>query len=125
MADTPAHDKPVVESRVERDDLRAVLERLIFNHAFGAIRRWRGHGARKAEAAWVRAKNTLPRSWLNGCLFWPIMTVFLFSFMPPENRSIFAGVAAIGRQTHLGLVNQRMKVGELSSGGDASMKAIT
>ena len=53
------------------------------------------------------------------------MTAFLFSFVPPENRSIFAGVAAIGWQTYLGLVNQRAKVRELSSGGDASMKAIT
>ena len=70
-------------------------------------------------------KNTLPRSWLNGCLFWPVVTTFSFSFVPPRNRSIFAGVAAIGWQTYLGLVNQRAKVRELGSGGDASMKAIT
>ena len=79
----------------------------------------------KAEAAWVRVKNTLPRSWLNGCLFWPVVTGFSFSFVPPRNRSIFAGVAAIGWQTYLGLVNQRAKVRELSSGENALMKAIT
>ena len=49
MADTPAHDKPVVESRIEYDNLRAVPERLLLYHAFGTIRRRRGHDARKGR----------------------------------------------------------------------------
>ena len=70
----------------------------------------------KAEAAWVRVKTTLPRTWMNGCLFWPAVTAFSFSFVPSRNRSIFAGVAAIGWQTYLGLVNQRAKMEELNRG---------
>ena len=72
----------------------------------------------KAEAAWIRVKNTVPRSWMNGCLFWPAVTGFSFSFVPPVHRSIFAGVAAIGWQTYLGLVNQRAKTEELNRGID-------
>ena len=68
----------------------------------------------KAEAAWLRVKSTVPRSWMNGCFFWPAVTAFSFSFVPPMHRSIFAGVAAIGWQTYLGLVNQSAKMEELS-----------
>ena len=76
----------------------------------------------KAEAAWVRVKTTLPRSWLNGCLFWPVVTAFSYSFVAPRNRSIFAGVAAIGWQTYLGLVNATARLSELSSSAGASVK---
>ena len=72
----------------------------------------------KAEAAWVRVKNTVPRSWLKGCLFWPAVTAFSFSFVPPMHRSIFAGVAAIGWQTYLGLLNQRAKMKEVNTDTD-------
>ena len=86
-----------------------------------------GHGgdtmAGRTYAAWIRVKNTLPQSWMSGCFFWPAVTAFSFSFVPPGNRSLFSGVAAIGWQTYLGLVNQKARQKELSSGIDASVKA--
>lgn len=55
---------------------------------------------------------------MNGCLFWPAVTAFSFSFVPPRNRGIFASVAAISLQTYLGLVIRRVKLEELNRGTD-------
>ena len=49
LANTPAHDKPVDDSRLERGSLRAVLERLLLYRASGAIRRRRIHLANKGQ----------------------------------------------------------------------------
>ena len=79
----------------------------------------------KVEAAWVRVKDTVPRSWLTGLWFWPFVTAFSFSLVPPMNRSIFNGVAGVCWQTYLGLLNSRAKVGELGGGEKAQTADLT
>ena len=65
------------------------------------------------EAAWERIKHTVPISWYNSCKIWPAVTAFSFTFVQPQHRSVFAGVAAIGWQTYLSLLNQRAAEREL------------
>jgi len=85
-----------------------------------------GHGGNtiqgKAEAAWVRTRDTLPRSWLNGLMYWPAVTAFSFTFVAPKSRAIFNGVAAIGWQTYLGLLNHRASMRELGNRESAAIK---
>ncbi|KAF1946725.1 hypothetical protein EJ02DRAFT_499904 [Clathrospora elynae] len=54
-----------------------------------------------------RIKNTVPTSWINSCKVWPIVTAFIFTYIPVQYRSIFGGVIAVGWQTYLSLLNQR------------------
>ena len=76
----------------------------------------------KAEAVWIRVNTTLLTSWLNGMMFWPVITAFSFTFVAPRSRSIFNGVAAIGWQAYLGLLNHRAAMRERGAGGAAAVK---
>lgn len=79
-----------------------------------------GHGGdtigSRFSAAWVRVKTTVPTSWVNGLLFWPITTALSLSFIPLRSRSIFAGGASIIWQSYLSFINQRAVVKELGGG---------
>ena len=61
----------------------------------------------RLNAAWSRVRETVPISWYNSCKFWPFVTAFSFTFIPLRQRSVFAGLAAIGWQSYLGIVNQQ------------------
>ncbi|ORY12048.1 hypothetical protein BCR34DRAFT_537572 [Clohesyomyces aquaticus] len=61
---------------------------------------------------WERIQNTVPASWVNSCKIWPAITAFSFTFIPIQYRSIFGGVIAIGWQTYLSLLNQRVAAEE-------------
>ena len=61
----------------------------------------------RSAAAWQRIVETVPTSWYNSCFFWPFVTAFSFTFIPMRQRSPFAGLAAIGWQSYLGILNQR------------------
>ncbi|KAG9534703.1 hypothetical protein KCU71_g22337, partial [Aureobasidium melanogenum] len=52
-----------------------------------------------------RVIDTVPVSWKNSWKLWPAVTAFSFTFVPPQNRSVFAGVIAIGWQTYLSWLN--------------------
>ena len=73
--------------------------------------------------AWDRIKRTVPTSFINSCKFWPAVTAFSFTFIDPQYRSIFAGksrwmliqlgwqfpgIFAIGWQTYLSFINQKV-----------------
>lgn len=38
-----------------------------------------------------RIRHTVPVSWWNSCKLWPAVTAFSFTFVRPQNRSVFAG----------------------------------
>lgn len=59
------------------------------------------------EGAARRIVHAVPQSWVASCKFWPVVTAFVFAFVKPRHRSVFAGLVAIGWQTYLGLLNQR------------------
>ncbi|KAI6893160.1 hypothetical protein KC318_g20874, partial [Hortaea werneckii] len=50
--------------------------------------------------------DTVPVSWKNSWKVWPFVTAFSFTFIPPESRSVFAGVIAIFWQTYLSWLNK-------------------
>ena len=52
-----------------------------------------------------RVLETVPVSWRMSWKFWPIVTAFSFTFVPPQYRSVTAGVVAIGWQTYLSWLN--------------------
>ncbi|KAH0092485.1 hypothetical protein KCU96_g7091, partial [Aureobasidium melanogenum] len=54
-----------------------------------------------------RVIDTVPVSWKNSWKLWPAVTAFSFTFVPPQNRSVFAGVIAIGWQTYLSWLNMK------------------
>ncbi|EMF12935.1 uncharacterized protein SEPMUDRAFT_66465 [Sphaerulina musiva SO2202] len=53
-----------------------------------------------------RVCRTVPVSWVNSWKLWPFVTAFSFTFIPPQNRNIFAGFIAIGWQTYLSWLNR-------------------
>jgi protein Mpv17 len=59
---------------------------------------------------WERLKRTVPTSLINGVKFWPAVTAFSFTFIPPQHRSIFAGGFAVGWQTYLSYLNRTAEV---------------
>lgn len=63
-------------------------------------------GSSFAEAK-QRVVDTVPVSWRNSWKVWPAVTAFSFTFIAPQNRSVFAGVVAIGWQTYLSWLNLR------------------
>ncbi|KAF1356324.1 hypothetical protein BDV97DRAFT_279993, partial [Delphinella strobiligena] len=62
-------------------------------------------GASLQEAK-QRVLDTVPVSFVNSWKVWPAVTAFSFTFIrQPHNRSVFAGVVAIGWQTYLSWLN--------------------
>ncbi|CAK4024712.1 hypothetical protein AC578_4901 [Lecanosticta acicola] len=58
-----------------------------------------------------RVIKTVPVSWMNSWKLWPAVTAFSFTFIRPQNRSVFAGFIAIGWQTYLSWLNRRAEKG--------------
>ncbi|CAK7265429.1 hypothetical protein SEPCBS57363_001579 [Sporothrix epigloea] len=75
------------------------------------------------ETTWKRVQQTVPISALNSLKVWPAVTVFSFTFVPLEYRSIFAGVFNIGWQTYLMYLNHKAEdggqVGEVRDAADS------
>ncbi|CRG89554.1 Mpv17-like protein 2 [Talaromyces islandicus] len=59
------------------------------------------------EETWQRLKRALPSSLWNSIKLWPAVVTFSFLYVPPQFRSVFGGVIAIGWQTYLSWLNQR------------------
>ena len=59
-----------------------------------------------------RIVDTVPVSWRNSWKVWPAVTAFSFTFVPPQYRSVFAGVIAIGWQTYLSWLNTKAAAAE-------------
>lgn len=57
-----------------------------------------------------RIRTAVPRSIVNSWKLWPAVTAFSFTFVPPEYRSSFAGIIAVGWQTYLGLLNRQAEM---------------
>ncbi|KAK4548864.1 hypothetical protein LTR36_008637 [Oleoguttula mirabilis] len=74
-------------------------------------------GATFAEAK-RRVVDTVPISWKNSWKVWPLVTAFSFTFIPPQNRSVFAGVIAIFWQTYLSWLNKNAEAMEKESLGE-------
>jgi len=68
-----------------------------------------------------RVSETVPVSWVNSWKVWPAVTAFSFTFVPPQYRSVFAGVVAIGWQTYLSWLN--MRAAEEDKARDKQIKA--
>jgi hypothetical protein len=68
-------------------------------------------GGSFAEAK-ERVINTVPRSFVNSWKVWPIITAFSFTFIRPQNRSVFAGVFAVFWQTYLSWLNRTAEAAE-------------
>ncbi|TKA30430.1 hypothetical protein B0A50_02657 [Salinomyces thailandicus] len=64
------------------------------------------------EEAKRRVFDTVPVSWRNSWKVWPLVTAFSFTFIPPQSRSVFAGVIAIFWQTYLSWLNKNAEAGE-------------
>ncbi|OAX78215.1 hypothetical protein ACJ72_07479 [Emergomyces africanus] len=56
---------------------------------------------------WERLKLALPISIMNSAKLWPAVTAFMFMYVDPQFRSIFAGGIAVGWQTYLSWLNQK------------------
>ena len=85
----------------------------IFNtYFFGMQTLLSGGSLRDAKE---RVVKTVPVSWKNSWKLWPAVTAFTFTFIRAQNRSVFAGVVAIGWQTYLSWLN-RLAEGEAKSG---------
>ncbi|EFR05060.1 hypothetical protein MGYG_09185, partial [Nannizzia gypsea CBS 118893] len=53
-----------------------------------------------------RLQVTLPVSIVNSAKIWPAVSAFMFLYIDPAFRAIFAGVIALGWQTYLSWLNQ-------------------
>ncbi|EEH08602.1 conserved hypothetical protein [Histoplasma capsulatum G186AR] len=56
---------------------------------------------------WERLKLALPTSIVNSAKLWPAVTAFMFMYVDPQFRNIFAGAIAVGWQTYLSWLNQK------------------
>lgn len=74
------------------------------------------------KEAGQRVVNTVPTSWLNSWKVWPVVTAFNFTFIAPQNRSVFAGVIAIGWQTYLSWLNKQAEAKEGKDGQSEMQK---
>ncbi|KGM92703.1 uncharacterized protein PADG_11160 [Paracoccidioides brasiliensis Pb18] len=59
------------------------------------------------QDTWERLKLALPISVMNSAKLWPAITAFMFMYVDPQFRSIFAGSIAVGWQTYLSWLNQK------------------
>ncbi|EME42111.1 hypothetical protein DOTSEDRAFT_115486, partial [Dothistroma septosporum NZE10] len=64
------------------------------------------------EEARERVIKTVPVSFVNSWKVWPAVTAFTFTFIRPQNRSVFAGIVAIGWQTYLSWLNRDAEAAE-------------
>lgn len=75
-----------------------------------------------------RVIATVPVSWKNSWKLWPAVTAFTFTFIRPVNRSVFAGVVAIGWQTYLSWLNRTAeavaKASKIKSGGRSTREGV-
>lgn len=53
-----------------------------------------------------RLIETVPVSWKNSWKVWPAVTAFSFTYIQPQNRSVFAGFVAVFWQTYLSWLNK-------------------
>lgn len=53
-----------------------------------------------------RLQRTLPVSIVNSAKIWPAVSAFMFLYIDPAFRAIFAGTIALGWQTYLSWLNQ-------------------
>ncbi|CAK7264711.1 hypothetical protein SEPCBS119000_001133 [Sporothrix epigloea] len=74
---------------------------------------------------WERVQQTVPVSALNSLKVWPAVTVFSFTFVPLEYRSIFAGVFNIGWQTYLMYLNRKVEDATHVEASNAAEDKIT
>lgn len=61
----------------------------------------------ESEDVVKRIKDTVPTAWVNSWKVWPAVTALSFSVVPVDLRSLFAGVAAVGWQAYISVLNQR------------------
>lgn len=59
-----------------------------------------------------RIVDTVPVSFVNSWKVWPAVTAFSFTFIQPQNRSVFAGGIAIFWQTYLSWLNKNAERAE-------------
>lgn len=71
----------------------------------GAAASWSDVPKRRLASARDRVTSTVPTSWWNSCMFWPFVTLFNFRYVAVRQRSVFMGVAAVGWQGYLGVLN--------------------
>lgn len=77
----------------------------IFNTYFFGMQTLLSGGSFQDAA--TRVKDTVPVSWMNSWKLWPAVTAFNFTFIREQNRSVVAGLFAIGWQTYLSWLNRR------------------
>lgn len=70
-----------------------------------------------------RLKRALPDSLLNSVKLWPIVQTINFMYVPPQFRSQFVGVVAVGWQAYLSWLNQKaareVEIRDTISGSEA------
>ncbi|KLJ09375.1 hypothetical protein EMPG_15238 [Blastomyces silverae] len=73
---------------------------------------------------WERLKLALPTSIVNSAKVWPAVTAFMFMYVDPQFRSIFAGAIAVGWQTYLSWLNQKA-ARDVEAAEEAQAQALT
>ncbi|QSS60125.1 integral membrane protein [Histoplasma capsulatum] len=74
---------------------------------------------------WERLKLALPTSIVNSAKLWPAVTAFMFMYVDPQFRNIFAGAIAVGWQTYLSWLNQKAaKEVEAAEAAQAQAQAV-
>jgi hypothetical protein len=63
---------------------------------------------------WERVKKAVSTSLANSVKLWPAITTFMFMYVDPQFRSIFAGGVAVGWQTYLSWLNHKV-AGEVAA----------
>lgn len=68
-------------------------------------------------------QKAVPTSIVNSLKLWPAVTAFMFVYVDPQFRNIFAGGIAVWWQTYLSWLNQKaareIRLAELAAGKDA------
>ncbi len=119
LANTPAHDKPVDESRLERGCLRAVSERLLLDRAFGAIRRRRVHSASEGRGGLGSCEEYVTKELARRLLVLAGRdSVFVLFCSAEESEPLYCCCCDSILQSYLGLVYQRAKMEGLNRGTD-------
>lgn len=74
-----------------------------------------------------RLKKALPDSLMNSVKLWPIVQMINFVYVPPQFRSQFVGVIAVGWQAYLSWLNQKaareVESRDMIAGSDAQSGA--
>lgn len=87
--------------------VKIVVQQMVFTPCFNSY--FFGMQSLLSGSTLAQAKqrivDTVPTSWKNSWKLWPAVTAVSFTFIPPQYRSVFAGVIAIGWQTYLSWLN--------------------